>query len=118
MEDSLGLYYLPNPTLPAVRVYVRRAEDGSDTIEYRMWDAEHEEVWEKHQWINMEVIAAAAEFFGQTHENNWQPMKIYDNNVAEALLKEKEQAEARAKAKAEAHARREAMLQSGKQADK
>ncbi|MDO5535924.1 MAG: hypothetical protein Q4F72_00130 [Desulfovibrionaceae bacterium] len=112
MEDSLGLYYLPQPALPAVRVYVRRAEDGS--IEYRMWDAEHPEVWEKHQWINMEVIAMAAQLFSQERDGSWQPAKIYDSNVAEALLKQQEEAEAKARAKAEAQARRQAQMQSDK----
>lgn len=88
MEDEKGLYYFPNPQLQQVRVYVRRGEDGG--IEFRMWDAEHAEVWEKHNWISMEVIQAAVELFAQSHDNNWHPEAIYDANVAEALLKEKE----------------------------
>ena len=50
MQDSLGVYYLPRPGIPAVRVYVRRGESGE--IEFRMWDQDHPEVWEKHQWLS------------------------------------------------------------------
>ena len=90
MEDSRGLYYYPNPALTAVRVYVRRAEDGG--IEFCMWDAEHPEVWEKHGWICMETINMARELFAGEHDDGWHPEKIYDAAVAEALLKEKEKA--------------------------
>lgn len=44
MQDSLGVYYLPRPGIPAVRVYVRRGDSGE--IEFRMWDQDHPEVWE------------------------------------------------------------------------
>ncbi|MBU3831954.1 MAG: hypothetical protein H9993_04485 [Candidatus Desulfovibrio faecigallinarum] len=88
MEDANGIYYYPNPSLPQVRVYVRRAEDG--TIEFRMWDAEHDEVWEKHGWISMDVVNAAIELFGTERGDNWHPEAIYDASVAEALLQDKE----------------------------
>ncbi len=86
MEDSRGKYYLPRPSLPAVRMYVRRGADGS--VEFRMWDAEHPEVWEKHRWITMDVIAMAAGLF-QERDPSWKPEKIYDLSVAEALLRER-----------------------------
>ena len=79
MEDSRGLYYYPNPALTAVRVYVRRAEDGS--MEFRMW--------EKHGWIGMETVNIARELFAGEHDDGWHPEMIYDAAVAEALLKEK-----------------------------
>ncbi len=112
MEDSRGLYYNPQPSMPAVRVYVRRAEDGS--IEFRMWDDEHPEVWEKHQWINMEVISMAAQLFSQEHDNSWQPTRIYDSTVAEALLIEQERALARQKTREEARARKQQQMQADK----
>ncbi len=105
MEDSLGLYYFPQPSIPAVRVYVRRNEDG--VIEFRMWDAEHPEVWGKHQWISMEVISMAARLFSEERDSSWQPGKIYDAVIAEALLKEKERTLAKQKAREEARARRQ-----------
>ncbi|MDO4840447.1 MAG: hypothetical protein Q3990_07215 [Desulfovibrionaceae bacterium] len=105
MEDSLGLYYLPQPSIPAVRIYVRRNEEGS--IEFRMWDADHPEVWEKHQWLTSDIIALAAQMFKSEHDNGASPESNYDLRVAEALLEEQEQAEAKAKAKAEAKARRQ-----------
>lgn len=94
MEDSNGLYYLPNPSLTAVRVYVRRGGDGG--VEFRMWDAEHPEVWERHGWIGMDVINAAAELFAGSHEDNWKPAAIYDTSIAEVLLREKERSAGRA----------------------
>ena len=87
MEDSRGVYYLPKPGVPSVRVYVRRGEDG---IEFRMWDREHEEVWEKHQWLPYEVISKAAAMFRDMHAGSADPLAIYDNVVAEAILREKE----------------------------
>lgn len=95
MEDANGIYYYPNPTIPQVRVYVRRGEDGS--IEFRMWDADHEEVWEKHGWISMDVVNAAIELFGSAHDDSWHPEAIYDASVAEALLQEQETKEKKAR---------------------
>ncbi len=104
MEDSLGLYYLPQPSIPAMRIYVRRGEGG---IEFRMWDAEHPEVWEKHQWLTSDIIALAAQMFQSEHADGASPASYYDVRVAEALLEEREKADAKAKAKAEAKARRQ-----------
>lgn len=87
MQDSLGVYYLPRPGLPAVRVYVRRGETGE--IEFRMWDQDHPEVWEKHQWLPLSVIQKAAALFREMHAGSGEdPMNIYDNVVAESLLRE------------------------------
>ena len=74
MEDSLGLYYLPRPGIPQVRMYVRRGEGGA--VEFRMWDSGHPEVWDKHECSS------------PGHEGQ-DPMAIYDSVVAESLLREK-----------------------------
>jgi hypothetical protein len=45
------------------------------------------EVWEKHEWLDRQVIeAAAAMYRQQTTVAN--PMLLYDGAVAEALLKQ------------------------------
>lgn len=87
MQDARGLYYLPRPGIPAVRMYVRRALGGE--VEFRMWDAEHEEVWTKHDWIPLSVIRMAAELFRSEHKDS-DPVSLYDVDVAEALLREQE----------------------------
>ena len=75
MQDSLGVYYLPRPGIPAVRVYVRRGDP---------------EVWEKHQWLPLSVIRKAAAIFREAHAGSDEdPMVIYDNVVAESLLRER-----------------------------
>ena len=58
MEDSRGLYYLPRPGIPQVRMYVRRGEGGA--VEFRMWDSGHPEVWDKHEWLPLSVVEKAA----------------------------------------------------------
>ena len=74
MQDSLGVYYLPRPGIPAVRV----------------WDQDHPEVWEKHQWLPLSVIRKAAAIFREAHAGSDEdPMVIYDNVVAESLLRER-----------------------------
>lgn len=87
MEDKLGLYYLPRPSIPAVRMYVQRNNDGE--VEFRMWDAEHPEVWEKHNWLSISTIKMAAELFQSEHKDS-DPLSLYDYAVAESLLREKE----------------------------
>ena len=86
MEDQRGLYYHPRPTVPAVRMYVRRGNEGD--VEFRMWDAEHPEVWDKHDWLPFGVIEMAAEMFCSEHKDS-DPLSMYDISVAEGLLREK-----------------------------
>ncbi len=88
MKDERGLYYYPNPSNVKVRVYVRRGQ-GED-IEFRLWEADHAEVWEKHHWLPTSVIREAAAMYknlgrGEADSN---PMVLYDEAVAKALLKE------------------------------
>ena len=88
MEYSLGLYYLPRPGIPQVRMYVRRGESGA--VEFRMWDSAHPEVWDKHEWLPLSVIEKAAGMYRSSpgHEDQ-DPLAIYDSVVAESLLREK-----------------------------
>ncbi len=88
MKDERGLYYHPQPGNLKVRVYVRRGEEKS--IEFRLWESEHAEVWEKHEWLPHSVIVEAANMYkklGRGEEGS-NPLVLYDASVAEALLQE------------------------------
>ncbi len=88
MKDERGLYYYPQPGNTKVRVYVRRGATGG--VEFRLWEAEHVEVWEKHSWLPTQVIREAARLYKKSGRGNADsnPMILYDEAVAEALLVE------------------------------
>ncbi len=89
MRDERGLYYYPQAGNVKARMYVRRAANGE--LEFRMWQADYPEVWEKHQWLPMSVIRRAADMYAQGKgPNAADPTKLYDVQVAEALLVEDE----------------------------
>lgn len=84
MKDDKGLYYYPDPSDSKTRVYVRESSSG---IEFRMWRADHPEVWERHDWLALDVIAAAANMYKERGSGT-DPLAFYDANVARALLKD------------------------------
>lgn len=84
MKDDNGLYYYPDPSDTKTRVYVRESPAG---IEFRMWRAEHPEVWERHEWLVYDVILAAVSMYKE-RGNDADPLAFYDLNVARALLKD------------------------------
>ena len=86
MRDEKGSYYHAEPGNNKIRVYVR---DNNGEIEFRLWAADNPEVWEKHQWISFETIERAAALYRQERNPDANPLKLYDINVAKALLKEK-----------------------------
>ena len=47
MKDERGLYYFPNAADHRARMYVRRGEDGG--VQFRLWQSDHPEVWDRHQ---------------------------------------------------------------------
>ncbi len=83
MRDALGLYYHPNPDDISARVYVR---EKNGELEFRLWQRDHPEIWERHGWMPLGVIQAAASMYAMN--NAADPMRLYDENVARALLKE------------------------------
>ncbi len=85
MKDDKGLYYHPQPGEKKVRVYVRRGRDNA--IEFRLWEAEHPVVWEKHGWIPTHIIQQAAHMYKEMGKET-DPLTLYDENVARALLAE------------------------------
>lgn len=84
MQDERGLYYYPDPANRRARVYVRA---NNEDIEFRLWQADHAEVWEKHEWIPLAVIRHAAAMYRDMGREA-DPMRLYDEAVARALLKE------------------------------
>ncbi|MFI3271726.1 MAG: hypothetical protein R3Y11_06450 [Pseudomonadota bacterium] len=83
MQDERGLYYYPDPNSKKARVYVR---EENSTIQFRMWQQDHPEVWEKHDWIPMEIIENAARMYREMgRESN--PMLLYDEAIARTLIK-------------------------------
>ena len=50
-----------------------------------MWNSEHAEIWERHDWIPYDAIeAAAAEY--KARKAGTDPLEMYDLNVAKRLL--------------------------------
>lgn len=88
MRDERGLYYYAEPGNTKVRVYVRRNPAGG--IDFRLWEIENPQVWDKHGWVPHEVIVQAAALYREERNPNSNPLLLYDVNVANALLKEDE----------------------------
>lgn len=86
MKDQNGLYYYPNPADTGTRVYVRQGAGGP---EFRLWRQAMPEVWEKHNWLPLAVIEAAAQMY-QKSAPGANPMLLYDKAVAEALIRDDE----------------------------
>jgi hypothetical protein len=86
MKDDKGLYYHPDPSDAGTRVYVRR---GAADIEFRLWRADHPDVWEKHEWLAHDVVTAAAAMYRE-RGGGADPLRFYDLNVARALVKDEE----------------------------
>lgn len=85
MRDETGLYYFPDLADKNVRMYVRKNSSGE--IEYRMWEQGHPEVWDDHQWLTREVVAQVQELYRQKRNSGANPLALYDEKVAIALLK-------------------------------
>ena len=64
-------------------MYVRE-NDGM--IEFRLWNQDHPEIWERHGWLDMDIIRRAARMYKGKGDN---PLKLYDLDIARVLLREK-----------------------------
>lgn len=85
MKDERGLYYYPSMQTRDVRMYVRPDEDGN--IEFRMWNKTMPEVWERHEWIPLDVARTAARMYAMQNKDR-NPMSLYDEAVARRLIDE------------------------------
>lgn len=86
MKDKNGLYYHAQAGNPNARVYVRKGKN--EEIEFRLWEASHPEVWESHGWLPLSVIREAAKLYQKERNPDSDPTKLYDANIAAALLRE------------------------------
>ena len=88
MKDQRGLYYYPSMQHRDTRMYVRENADGD--IEYRLWNAQAPELWDKHEWITKAVVKAAVPHFqGRSEEHKKRnPLALYDEDVARRLIDE------------------------------
>ncbi|MCK9238956.1 hypothetical protein [Desulfocurvus sp.] len=85
MKDERGLYYYPSMQTRDVRMYVRQSEEGG--IEFRMWNKDLPEVWERHEWIPLDVVRTAARMYALRNKDR-NPAGLYDEAVARRLLDE------------------------------
>lgn len=82
MKDDKGIYYYPAPAEKRVRMYVRHR---FGQVEFRLWNQEYPEIWERHDWIPYDAIEeAAAEY--RKRKDGVDPLEMYDLDVATRLL--------------------------------
>lgn len=86
MRDERGKYYHAQAGNPKARVYVRRGENGE--IEFRLWEADHPEVWKTHPWLPLDVIRQAAQLYREERNQDANPLLLYDESIARSLLEE------------------------------
>ena len=82
MKDTLGIYYYPSPMEKRVRMYVRKRYGQ---VEFRLWNSEHPEIWERHDWMPYDAIEAAAAEYKKRGAGT-DPLELYDLGVAKRLL--------------------------------
>ena len=82
MKDERGVYYYPFPQNKRVRMYVR---EEADTVSFRLWNADDDQMWASHGWVPYEAIRQAAAMFDK--KARFDPDKAYDIDVARAALK-------------------------------
>lgn len=85
MQDKNGIFYYPNPKNKRIRMYVR---DANGTIEFRLDNADYPEIWERHGWLDMDIIKRGAQMFKQERNAETDPTALYDFQLASYLLKE------------------------------
>lgn len=85
MKDERGVYYYPNPNLKTTRMYVRKNAGG--VIEFRLWSSDNPEIWDRHQWLSLDVIREALKLRTSSGGDS-APSQLYDERVAEGLLLE------------------------------
>ncbi len=82
MSAPSGMYYYPDPRNKKERMYVR---DNEGSIEFRLWNQDRPEIWERHGWLDMDIIRRAAKMYGDKKQD---PLKLYDMDIARSLLKQ------------------------------
>lgn len=83
MKDERGLYYHPSMQDKAVRMYVR---EQKGEIQFRLFNPEAPEIWERHAWLPYDVIEQAAAMFKDQGNTDRNPLALYDRGIAQKLL--------------------------------
>lgn len=84
MKDERGIYYHPHPSERAVRMYVR---ERYGDVEFRLWNRDHPQIWDGHDWVPYDDIKAAAAQYA-ARGSGADPLELYDLDVARRLLKD------------------------------
>jgi hypothetical protein len=84
VQDKDGIFYYPYPGNKRIRMYVRENE-GS--IEFRLNNVDHPEIWEQHGWIDIDIVRRGAKMF-EERGSKGDPTKIYDLETARYLIRE------------------------------
>ena len=84
MKDARGIYYLPSLQKRDTRMYVRLNASGK--IEFRLFSEENPEIWEKHDWLTLDVIKQAAKMYKDLGRQDRNPLGLYDEDVAQRLI--------------------------------
>ena len=82
MKDDRGVYYYPFPQNKRVRMYVRQGTQG---IDFRLWNQDDPQLWTEHGWLPHEAIVAASAIY---RKKGFDPDQAYDLTLARALLAE------------------------------
>ncbi|OEU76972.1 MAG: hypothetical protein BA864_06830 [Desulfuromonadales bacterium C00003093] len=85
MRDDLGFYYYPILENKNIRMYVRA---GVGDVEFRMWNAEDQGMWDEHGWVEWSAIQQAAELYREEGRKGKPPLHLYDPEIAKRLLKD------------------------------
>ncbi|MGE4299011.1 MAG: hypothetical protein AB7E47_13370 [Desulfovibrionaceae bacterium] len=86
MKDERGNYYYPNPAQKRTRMYVRK---NFGVIEFRLYSPDNPEIWERHGWLAMDVVRAAAALAVKEGKGD-AALALYDERVAVALLRDED----------------------------
>lgn len=85
METPSGPFYYPVPGNKRIRMYVRE-RDG--VVEFRLYNPDYPEIWERHGWLDMDLVRRGVELFRQERRQDLDPSRLYDLAVARAVLDE------------------------------
>lgn len=80
MKDGRGLYYYPFPLNKRVRMYVRQ---GTDEIEFRLWNQDDPQMWDLHGWVPYTAIQKARTLY---QGGRFNPDQAYDLSLARAVI--------------------------------
>ncbi len=91
MEVPSGPFYYPVPGNKRIRMYVR---ERHGVVEFRLYNPDYPEIWERHGWLDMDLVQRGVQLFRQERRAAVDPLQLYDLRVARAVLEEARQRQA------------------------